>query len=144
MDEESLQGDLRDAMRARDQRRVDILRGIIAAAKNLKVERRGAALDEADLLAIVRKEAKKRVDIIAFATKGNRPEIVADAEAEKAILEGFLPGQISGDELASVVRDLAAELGTAEIGPIMTALRERFAGRFDGKEASAAVRSLAS
>lgn len=144
MTEESLQNDLRDAMRARDQRRIDILRGIIAAAKNLKVERRVQSLDEAELLAIVRKEAKKRTDIIEFASKGNRPEIVADAEAEKAILESFLPSQLSGDELAKVVVDLASELGTVEIGQIMAALRERYAGRFDGKEASAAVRALAS
>jgi hypothetical protein len=142
MTEESLQSDLRDAMRARDQRRIDILRGIIAVAKNLKVERRVQSLDESDLVAIVRKEAKKRADIIEFAVKGNRPEIAADAEAEKSVLESFLPQQLGAAELAAVVRDLAAELGTSEIGPLMAALRERYAGRFDGKEASAAVRSL--
>ncbi len=142
MTEESLQSDLRDAMRARDQRRIDILRGVISVAKNLKVERRAASLDESDLVAIVRKEAKKRSDIIEFATQGNRPEIAADAEAEKAILEAFLPQQLSADELAATVRELAVELGSSEIGPLMAALRERFAGRFDGKEASAAIRSL--
>ena len=142
MTEESLQGELRDAMRARDQRRIDILRGIIAVAKNLKVERRAQSLDESDLVAIVRKEAKKRNDIIEFATKGNRPEIAADAEAEKEILESFLPRQLSAEELVAVVRELSAELGSSEIGPIMAALRERYAGRFDGKEASAAVRAL--
>ena len=142
MTEESLQGELRDAMRARDQRRIDILRGIIAVAKNLTVERRAQSLDESDLVAIVRKEAKKRNDIIEFATKGNRPEIAADAEAEKEILESFLPRQLSAEELVAVVRELSAELGSSEIGPIMAALRERYAGRFDGKEASAAVRAL--
>lgn len=142
MNEESLQNDLRTAMRARDQRRIDILRGIIAAAKNLKVEKRVQSLDENELLAIVRKEAKKRVDVIDFATKGNRPEIAADAEAEKQILESYLPQQLTAEELDAVVRSLSAELGTTEIGPLMAALRERYGGRFDGKQASAAVRGL--
>jgi uncharacterized protein YqeY len=144
MNEESLQSELRDAMRARDQRRIDILRGIIAAAKNLKVEKRVKELDEAELVGIVRKEAKKRSDIIDFATKGGRPEIAADAEAEKQILESYLPSQVSGDELAAVIASLSGELGTVEIGPLMKALRDRYAGRFDGKEASAAIRALAS
>jgi hypothetical protein len=142
MTEETLQSDLREAMRARDQRRIDILRGIIAVAKNLKVERRVPSLDESDLVAIVRKEAKKRSDVVEFAVRGNRPEIAAAAEAEKAILESYLPQQLASAELAAVVRDIAAELATSEIGPIMAALRERYAGRFDGKEASAVIRSL--
>jgi len=142
MTEESLQKELHDSMRARDQRRADILRGIITAAKNLKVEKRIPALAESDLIAIVRKESKKRTDIIDFATKGNRAEIAAEAEKEKQILDAYLPAQISGAELAEVVSRLAAEVGSNEIGPLMKALRERFAGRFDGKEASALIRGL--
>ena len=144
MNEDSLQSDLRDAMRARDQRRIDILRGVIAVAKNIKVEKRVDALDEGDLVAIVRKESKKRDDIIEFATKGNRPETVADAQAEKAILEEYLPKQMSPDELAAAITTLSQELGTSEIGPLMKALKDRYAGRFDGKAASAAIRNLAS
>lgn len=142
MNEETLQNELRQAMRARDQRRIDILRGVIAVAKNLKVEKRVQALDESELVAIIRKEAKKRVDIIDFATKGNRPEIAADAEAEKAILESYLPQQLTSEELTAIVRGLSAELNTTEIGPLMAALRERYAGRFDGKEASTVIRAL--
>ncbi len=142
MTEESLQKELHDAMRARDRRRADILRGIITAAKNLKVEKRAAELTESDLIAIIRKESKKRTDIIDFATKGNRAEIAAEAAKEKEILDAYLPAQLSGSELAEVVRSLAAELGSNEIGPLMKALRERFAGRFDGKEASALIREL--
>ncbi len=144
MNEDSLQSDLRDAMRARDQRRIDILRGVIAVAKNIKVEKRVDALDEGDLVAIVRKESKKRDDIIEFATKGNRPETVADAQAEKAILEEYLPKQLSSDELAAAIATLSQELGTSEIGPLMKALKDRYAGRFDGKAASAAIRNIAS
>ena len=144
MTEESLQSDLRDAMRARDQRRIDILRGVISVAKNLKIEKRAQNLDESELVAIVRKEAKKRDDIIEFATKGGRPEVAADAQAEKEILEAYLPQQLSEDELASIVARLRDELGTADIGPLMKVLRERYAGRFDGKQASAAIRALGS
>ena len=144
MTEESLQSDLRDAMRARDQRRIDILRGVISVAKNLKIEKRAQEISEVELVAIVRKEAKKRDDIIEFATKGNRPEVAAEAQAEKDILEAYLPQQLSSDELASIVAGLRDELGTTEIGPLMKALQDRYAGRFDGKEASAAIRALGS
>ncbi len=144
MTEESLQSDLREAMKARDQRRIDILRGVISVAKNLKVEKRTETLDEAELVAIIRKEAKKRTDVIDFATKGDRPEIAEAAAAEKAILDAYLPQQLSSEELASVIGQLRDELGSSEIGPLMKALRERHSGCFDGKEASALIRGLSS
>ncbi len=142
MTEESLQKDLQDAIRARDQRRADILRGVITAAKNLKVEKRVDSLPETDLVSIIRKEAKKRTDIIDFATKGGRDEIAAEAKQEQAILEAYLPSQLSAEELAEVVDKLAAELGTKEIGPLMGALKQRYSGRFDGKQASSLIRAL--
>ena len=142
MTEAELQADLHQAMRERDQRRIDVLRGIIAAAKNIKIEKRIEDVSESDLLALIRKEAKKRNDIIEFATKGGRDKIAAEAKLEKDLLETYLPTQIVGDKLAQLVRELAAELDTNEIGPIMGALRKRHEGCFDGKEASALIRAL--
>ncbi len=142
MDEESLRKDLQAAMRARDQRRVDILRAVMTSAKNLKVEKRAESVAEAEIVGIFRKELKKRDDIIEFAEKGGRDEIAAEARKEKEVLATFLPSQLTGDELAGIVRSLAAEIGSSEIGPLMKELGKRHGGRYDGKEASTLIRGL--
>jgi uncharacterized protein YqeY len=141
--EEALQSDLHNAMRGRDRQRIDVLRGLIAAIKNLKVVRGEAGINEADLLGIVRKESKKRDDIIEFAEKGNRPETVESARAEKELLEGYLPEQLQGTKLEEAIRAIANELGTTEIGPLMGELKKRHGGQYDGKEASTMIRALA-
>jgi len=142
LSEETLQKDLHAAMRARDQQRVDVLRGLITAAKNLKVERSGGAVTESDLVAIVRKEVNKRTEIIGFAEKAGRGETAAAAAAERDMLQAYMPAQLEGEELAAIVRALADELGSTQIGPLMAELKKRHEGRFDGKEASALIRAL--
>ncbi|MEO8605677.1 MAG: GatB/YqeY domain-containing protein, partial [bacterium] len=135
-DESSLQRDLQDAMRARDRVRIDVLRGLITAVKNTKVDKQVPELPEAEIVALVRKESNKRVEIIDFASKGNRPEMVTQAEAEKALLDAYLPAQMDAAQLESVIRAIAAELGAPQIGPVMAELRKRHSGQFDGKLAS--------
>lgn len=142
--ESQLQRDLQDAMRARDRLRIDVLRGVIAALKNTKVDRQVQELPEADIAAVLRKEANKRVEIADFARRGGRPEAVDQADAEKAILESYLPTQLDSAALAAAIRAIAATLGTTQIGPIMAELRSRHAGQFDGKLASELIRKLES
>src|SRR5215472_2216900 len=112
-------------MRARDRQRIDVLRGLLAAIKNAKVERQLPELPEADILALVRKELNKRTEIIGYARQAGRAETVAQGEAEQAILEAYLPRQLGAAELDAVVRSIAAELGTTQIGPLMAELRKR-------------------
>jgi len=141
--ETELQRDLQNAMRARDRLRIDVLRGLIAAIKNAKVERQVAELPEAEIIGLLRKELNKRTEIIGYAQQAGRAETVAQSEAERAILEAYLPKQLDAAELESVVRGLAAELGTTQIGPLMAELRKRHAGHFDGKLASELIKKLA-
>jgi hypothetical protein len=142
--EAQLQRDLQDAMRARDMLKVYVLRGIIAAIKNAKVEARVAELPEAEITALVRKELNKRVESITYAEKAGRAETVAQNQSEKELLEKYLPPQLDAAELEQAIRTLSAELQTTAIGPLMKALQERFAGRYDGKLASQLIRQLAS
>lgn len=141
-DEARLQRDLQDAMRARDRLRIDVLRGVLAAVKNTKVDKQVSALPEAEIVAVVRKELSKRLEIADFARKAGRAEMVAQAEAEKAILEAYLPAQMDAAALEAAIRAIAAELGGTQIGPIMAELRQRHAGQFDGKLASELIRKL--
>jgi uncharacterized protein YqeY len=138
--EQSLQDDLKNAMRARDMPRVYVLRGLLAAIKNLKVEKQVAELPEAELVGLVRKELGKRVEAIGYAEKAGRTETVEQNQTEKAILEAYLPAQLDADALETVIRGLAAELGTTQIGPLMAELRSRHAGQYDGKLASEIIK----
>src|SRR5262245_33478775 len=129
-------------MRARDRQRIDVLRGLIAAIKNLKVERQTPQLAEADIVGLVRKELNKRVEIIGYAQQAGRAETVAQSEAEKAILEAYLPAQLDAAALESAIKAISAELGSTQIGPVMAELRKRHAGQFDGKLASEIIKKL--
>ena len=141
--EAQLQADLHAAMKARAAEKVLILRGLIAAIKNVKVEKQVATLPEADIAALVRKEISKRVEAADFARKAGRAELVDNNEREKTVLEAYLPQQLDPAALEGLIRQLATDLGTTQIGPIMAALRDRYAGQFDGKVASELIRKLA-
>lgn len=129
-------------MKARAAQKVDVLRGVIAAIKNLKVEKQVATLAEPEIAAILRKEINKRTEAAEFARTAKRAELVEQNEREKAILETYLPQQLDAAALETIVKGLATELGTTQIGPIMAKLRERHAGEFDGKLASELIRKL--
>ena len=141
-DEARLQRDLQDAMRSRDRLRIDVLRGVLTAVKNAKVDKQVAELPEAEIVAVLRKELNKRLEIVDFARKAGRAETVAQALAEQAILAAYLPAQMDATALEAAIRAVAAELGGTQIGPIMAELRKRHAGQFDGKLASELIKKL--
>lgn len=140
--EEQLTASLTEAMKARDAQRVAVLRSVVAAAKNLKVEKRLAQLPSADLEQVVRREMKQRDEAEAFAVQGGRADLVEQNRAERAILDALVPPLLEGAELEATIRAIIAELGATAMGPIMGALRERLAGRYDGKQASEIVRRI--
>lgn len=140
--EAQLQSDLQAAMKARAMEKVYILRGLISAIKNLKVEKQIGEVPEAEIAALVRKEINKRSEAAEFARQAGRQELVEQNDSEKAVLEAYLPQQLTAAALADVIKALAAELGTTQIGPLMAKLRERHAGQFDGKLASELIRKL--
>jgi uncharacterized protein YqeY len=141
--EAQLQSDLQSAMKARAADKMSVLRDVIAAIKNLKVEKMIATVPEADIVTLVRREINKRNEAAEFARQANRPELVQKNEGERAILEAYLPQQLGAAELEAIIRSLAAELGSTQIGPLMAKLRERHAGTYDGKLASELIKKLA-
>jgi len=138
------------AMKAKDAARLGALRLISAALKNKDIElRTGTAPADDDVLVadVLTKMAKQRRESIEMYVAGNRPEL-ADAErAELGVIEGFMPQQMAPGEAMAVVRGLVAELGASSIkdmGKVMAALRERFAGQIDMSSASAMVKTALS
>jgi uncharacterized protein len=139
--EKTLRDDLQTAMKARDMPTVYVLRGVLAAVTNQKIEKGADALGPADVLAITQREAKQREEAEGYARGAGRDDLVAQNVAERAILARYLPAQLEDGELTNLVRSWLAE-GLNGMGPIMARLKERHAGQYDGKRASELVRTL--
>lgn len=136
--------DLKNAMRAKDTVALNVIRNLKSALKYAAIEKLGAdgELDDTDALAVVRKEIKKLNDSVEGAEKAGRPDAAADAMAEIAVLQKYLPAAMSADDLAALVEAVIAELGATskkEMGAVMKALQERVAGRADSKSISTEV-----
>jgi len=141
---QQVDSDLKDAMRARDAARLGVLRMLKSALKYGAIEKSGAdaELNDADAVQVIRKQVKQRQDSIESFEKGGRPELAEKEKAELAILNSYLPQQLSLDELAKIVRETIAEVGAiskAQMGAVMKALQPKIAGRADGKTLSAEV-----
>jgi uncharacterized protein YqeY len=130
-----LSDDLRRALRAGDTVRRDTLRLLIASVNNAEIAMQ-SDLTDADILGVVSKEVKKRQESIDAFKKGNRPDLVAREEAEMAVLQSYLPEQMSRDEIIAVAREVIAEVeaaGMGDKGRVMQQLMPRLKGKADGK-----------
>jgi len=136
--------DLKNAMRAKDTVALNVIRNLKSALKYAAIEKLGAEgeLGDTDALAVVRKEIKKLQDSVEGAEKAGRPDAAADARAEIAVLEKYLPAAMSAEDLAKLVEAVIAELGATskkEMDSVMKVLQERVAGRADSKSISTEV-----
>jgi uncharacterized protein YqeY len=145
----SLQSQIVDALKqsmiAKDADRTGTLRLIKAALGYAMIEKKVEALADADVLAVVQREAKKRKDAIDEYEKAGRPELAAKELAELKTISEFLPKQLSPEEVEALVRDAIAEVGATskkDMGIVMKAAQAKAAGRADGKVISALVGRL--
>jgi len=141
-----LQEDLKKALRARDERRKSVIRMALAAIVNAEVEH-GGELDDAGVITVLQKQANRRRDTIAELQQVNRPELLANEEAELAILEEYLPRLLSREEIAEEARQVIAEVGATgmgQMGPVMRQLMSKLKGRADGRVVNQVVRELLS
>lgn len=141
MTEKDLRDALTVAMRAKDAGRVRALRAVLAVVKNRMIEVRGE-LSEKDVAQVIQREVKQCRETLDFARQAGRAEQVAEHEEQLAILESLLPSALSEAELKEAVRAIVAETGATSLGPVMKALGERYAGRYDGKLASALAKEV--
>lgn len=131
--EQSLETDLIEAMKARDEIRVQVLRLVKSALKNYEIEAKGD-LSPQQVLAVLQKEAKKRQDSIEQYAAAGREDLVSQEEAELKIIQGYLPEQASEADLRAAVQKATAELGDQQgaMGQIIGRVREEFSGAVDG------------
>ena len=142
---ERISADLKAAMMARDADRTGALRMLKSAVGYAQIEKKVELLPDAEVLAVIQKEAKRRRDSIEEFEKGGRAELAAKELAELKVLQTFLPTQLSEAELEELVRAAIAETGATskkEMGGVMKAAQARAAGRADGKTLSQTVGRL--
>jgi hypothetical protein len=139
-----LSEDLKLAMKARDQLRMDVIRMIKAAVLNKEVEMK-KDLDDADMSRTMTTMIKQRKESVEQYEKGQRAELAAKERQEISIIESYLPKALSADELERIVESLIQETGATsakDMGAVMKAVMARLAGQpVDGKQVSDLVRA---
>lgn len=161
--------DLKEAMREGEDTRKSTIRLLLSAINAAEIEKRSAfvesqqakgvdlenltpddaqvTLTEEEVLAVVQKQAKQRRDSIAEFKKAGREDLVAVEEAELAIIESYLPRQMTRDEIEEAVREAAADLGISDIsgmGPLMKHVMAELKGKADGRTVNEIVREVLS
>ena len=129
-----LSAEIREALKAGDGTRLATVRLLAAAVKNREVEL-GHDLSEAELAEVAAREVKRRKEAAEAYERGGRPELVERERAEQAILEAYLPEQLSEDEVRSAIDEAITETGATgpnEIGKVMGHVMGRLKGRVDG------------
>jgi|AntRauTorckE6833_2_1112554.scaffolds.fasta_scaffold06859_4 uncharacterized protein YqeY len=143
--QQSIKEQTKEAMKAKDQTRLAVLRGISTAVMNDLVAGGKTPQDEMDdegVLVIIKREAKRRKDSIQQFTDGGRPELAANEQAELVILEEFLPEMMSLDQIRPVVIAKKEELGITDktgMGQLMGAVMKELQGNADGGDVKIAV-----
>jgi uncharacterized protein YqeY len=143
--------ELKEAMRAKDAKRVSTLRMVLAALKDRDIAARTETSREGvpneDVLTLLAKMIKQREESAAAFESGGRPELAAGEREEIAIIRAFMPQQMSAEESRGAAQAVIAELGATsmkDMGKVMAALKERYAGQMDFARASATVKALLS
>ncbi|AST32700.1 GatB/YqeY domain-containing protein [Ralstonia solanacearum] len=135
--------DMKAAMRAKEMDRLGTIRLLQAAIKQREVDER-IELDDAAVLAVVDKMIKQRKDSISQFQQAGRDDLVAKESAEVAVLQAYLPAQLSDAEIDAAVRDAVAKAGAAgpqDMGKVMGLLKPALAGRADMTQVSARVKA---
>jgi uncharacterized protein YqeY len=139
---ETIDADVKDALKSGAKEKVSTLRMLNAALKNKQIDKR-RPLTEEEVVETVRSLIKQRKDSIEQFTKGGRQDLVDKETAEVAVLEAYLPKQLSREEVEALVRDVIAQTGAQgakDMGKVMKALIPALGGRADGKLVSELVK----
>ncbi|NNG73325.1 GatB/YqeY domain-containing protein [Rhizobium laguerreae] len=139
---------LKEAMKAKNAERLSTVRLIQAAVKDRDIANRGIGKEQAsddEILQILAKMVKQRDESAKIYEENSRPELAAKERAEITVIQDFMPKQLSDSEVRANVSAIIAETGAAgakDMGKVMAALKERYAGQMDFGKASATVKEL--
>ncbi len=143
---QKLSDDLKQAMRSGDTLKKSAIRMLMAAINNAEIARQ-AKLEDSDIFGVIAKEVRQRHESIEAFKKGNRQDLVDKEEAELAVLQGYLPQQMSREEVVLAAKKVIAEVGAegpGDKGKVMPRLIAQLKGRADGREINEVVSELLS
>jgi len=139
-----LNDSMKDAMKSGDEIRKRTVRMVLAAVKQVEVDKR-IELDDMAVIGLIQKEVKNRREAVEEAKKANRADLIAENEAEIKVLEAFLPKAMPEEELRAIVQAAITETGAstpADMGRVMKIVMGKVAGRAPNDRISGAVREL--
>jgi len=140
--EDKIYADLKSAMKEKNEAKVSALRMLRSSILNVKIDKKVEKLEDADVIQVLSRDIKKIKESIESFQKGNRPDLVANEEAGLAVLQVYMPAQMSMEEVKQVVKDAIAETGATtkkDMGGVMKIVTEKTRGRADGKLVSEIV-----
>lgn len=143
--EDKINQDMKEAMKAQDKVALRGIRAIKQAILMAKTDGSGREIDESTGIQMVQKLIKQRRESLAIYEEQNREDLASVEREEIAVIERYLPTQLSQEELTQVVKELIAELGASgmkDMGRVMGAANKKLAGKADGKAVSEIVRNL--
>lgn len=142
---QSFNEEIKNAMRAKDEVKLGVLRMVKTAMNNAAIAKSKNELDDSEELDVVQKQAKQRRESIDSFEKGGRPELAIKEKAELAVLEAYLPKQMTDDEIKAVCQSIVAKVGAksaADMGAIMKELMPLVKGKADGGRVQSILKSL--
>ena len=144
--QERLLADLQDAMRNRDERRKAAIRMVRAAVINAEIDVQHTLSDQ-EVQDVIAKELKRRAEALELFRKAGREDLITKEEAEVQILNGYLPKQLSREEIEQIVRRIIAEVGAtgpAQLGMVMRQATAQLKGQADGRLINEVARTILS
>jgi uncharacterized protein YqeY len=144
---ENINNAVKDAMRAKDERKLSTLRMVNSTIKNADIEARGQGkppLSDGDLLSVLQKMIKQRQESVELYDKGGRAELAEQERAEIAIISAYLPQQMAEDDVKAAIGSEIAALGAVgikDMGKVIAALKAKYAGQMDFGKASGLVKA---
>lgn len=142
---ETLQANMKEAMKARQADRLGVIRMLIADIKKMQIDGQKESLTEDEEIAFLSTQAKRRRDSIDQYVAGNREDLADVERAELAIIETYLPQQLSPEEATEIARGIIADVGATspkDMGKVMGPLMGKLKGRFPGKDVKPLVEAL--
>lgn len=142
--EAKIREDLKEALKQQEEARVSVLRMLLSEIKNTEIAQQ-KPLDDDRILDIISREVKRHKESIEAFRQGNRNDLVVREEAELLILMGYLPKQMSREEIGAAVQQVIEAMGVKGVkdkGRVMSQLMPQLRGRADGKEVSEVVSEL--
>jgi uncharacterized protein YqeY len=141
--QEQISAALKDAMRARDEVKMATLRLVLTAVKNREKEAR-SLLEDQEVISVITSQMKQRLESIEQYRKGGREDLAQTEENELQILQGYMPEQVSEEEISNTLDEIIAEVGAVsmkDMGKVMKAAMAKLAGKADGRAINAMVKA---